>query len=174
MFKQSCIILLFVFIVQFVSGQPIDKTEKSYTDSQKIDVYDFNMLEPILSTTSDKVFIVNFWAMWCKPCVKEMPFFEQYAKENKKSNTEIIFVSLDFTETKETKLKPFLEERKIKSRVIILDDPDSNTWIDKVYPKWSGSIPFTIIFDKENRNYYERPFENIEDLKNAIEETIMQ
>lgn len=135
-----------------------------------IAVYDFDALEPLLYTDSDKTHIVNFWAMWCAPCVKELPVFREYAKNN--PDVEMVFVSLDFPEDIETRLKPFLKKKGISSKVVLLDDPDSNSWIDKIDPNWSGAIPFTIIFNNKNRSFYERTFENTQDLESEVTKTI--
>lgn len=135
-----------------------------------IPIYDFDALEPLLYTDSDKVHIVNFWAMWCAPCIKELPVFQEYAKND--PNVELILVSLDFPEDIETKLKPFLEKKGISSKVVLLDDPDANSWIDKIDPNWSGAIPFSIIFNNKKRGYYERTFENTQDLKNEVNNVI--
>ena len=40
-------------------------------------------LLPYLSKEDDKVYVVNFWATWCKPCVEELPFFERINEEYK-------------------------------------------------------------------------------------------
>lgn len=138
--------------------------------NKEIPVYDFKTLEPLLYTESNTTYIVNFWAMWCAPCVKELPYIQQYAKTH--PDTEILLISLDFKEDIDTKLKPFLEKKNITSKVILLDDPDSNTWIDKIDPNWSGAIPFTIIFNTEKRAFYERSFESFEDLENEVNNTI--
>ena len=108
--------------------------------------------------------------MWCAPCVKELPYLEEYAK--KKPNVELLLVSLDFPEDIDSKLIPFLKSKGITSKVVLLDDPAANEWIDKVYPKWSGAIPFTIIFNDSNRSYHEKNFESVEDLQQKINETI--
>jgi thiol-disulfide isomerase/thioredoxin len=134
--------------------------------NEKIPVYNFNELEPLLYSNSEKITIVNFWAMWCAPCVKELPYLQAYA--NKNPETELVLVSLDFPKDIETKLKPFLKSKNISERVVILDDADSNTWIDKIDPNWSGSIPFTIIFNKDKRLFYERSFDDLKDIENEI------
>ncbi|EPR68468.1 hypothetical protein ADICYQ_2563 [Cyclobacterium qasimii M12-11B] len=108
--------------------------------------------------------------MWCAPCVKELPIIEAYAKKN--PNADVLLVSLDFQKDIETKLKPFLKDKNISSKVILLDDPDSNSWIDKIDPNWSGAIPFTIIFNNKNRSFHERAFESLEDLENEIQKLI--
>ena len=138
--------------------------------SDTISVYDFKKLEPLLYSKTKKIKIVNFWAMWCAPCVKELPYLQEYAQKN--PNVELLMVSMDFPEDIESKLKPFLKKRGLTAKVVVLDDPDANSWIDKVYPKWSGAIPFTIIFNEDNRSYYEGGFESVEDLEKKIKLTI--
>lgn len=167
-------LLACLMIVSFSNGQSNSKktaTKKKISEiSKDIPILNFNSLEPLLYTKSDKIYIVNFWAMWCAPCIKELPVFEEYEKNN--PNVEVLLVSLDFPEDIETKLKPFLRKKGITSKVMLLDDPDANSWIDKVYPKWSGAIPFTILFNAKNRSYHERPFKDIQDLENEISNTL--
>ena len=38
-------------------------------------------LEAILNAKTDKIQVINFWATWCAPCVKEMPIFEKANNE---------------------------------------------------------------------------------------------
>ena len=42
--------------------------------------------------------------------------------------------------------------------MVVLDDPDANSWIPKVDENWSGAIPATIIYNKDKRVFYERSF----------------
>ncbi|NOQ25829.1 MAG: redoxin domain-containing protein [Bacteroidales bacterium] len=126
---------------------------------QNIPVVDFNKLEPLLHQKDDKVYIINFWATWCKPCVKEMPAFNQLHKEYANKNVQFLLVSLDFGNNVQDRVQTFIETHKLTPKVIILDDPDGNSWINKVSPNWSGAIPATIIYNKNNRMFYEQSFE---------------
>ncbi|WP_159023622.1 thioredoxin-like domain-containing protein [Formosa sp. L2A11] len=164
---QKYILLLAIFFIPLCHGFIYGQSKKS---DQDITVYNFESIEPLLYTNSDKIHIVNFWAMWCAPCVKELPILKAY--EAKHPNVEILLVSMDFPENIETDLKPFLKEKGITSKVVMLDDPDANSWIDKIDPNWSGAIPFTIIFNAEKRSFHERAFQNIEDLEQEINNTI--
>ena len=100
----------------------------------------------------------------------ELPILKEFEINN--PNVEITLVSLDFPEDIETRLKPFLERKGITSKVVLLDDPDQNSWINKIDPNWSGAIPFTIIFNNENRTFHERAFNDIKDLENEVYNTI--
>ncbi|QDO94561.1 TlpA family protein disulfide reductase [Formosa sediminum] len=139
------------------------------TTAKTIPVYNFDEIEPLLYTDSDTIHIVNFWAMWCAPCVKELPIIKDYEAQH--PNVKVLLVSMDFPENITSELLPFLNEKKITSKVVMLDDPDANTWIDKIDPNWSGAIPFTIIFNKNKRTFHERAFKNLEDLEQEINNT---
>jgi hypothetical protein len=80
----------------------------------------------------------------------------------------VILVSLDFKNQIDSKLIPFLKERVLKSKVIVLDDPDANSWIDKVDHRWSGAIPATVIYKKERKLFFADAFENYETIRNAL------
>jgi thiol-disulfide isomerase/thioredoxin len=160
------IFLCFCFSCKEKNSATNKTTAPSVTTIADIPIYDFNDLEPLLYTNTNKTYIVNFWAMWCAPCVKELPYIQEYADKN--PDVEVVLVSMDFIKDIETKLKPFLKERNITSQVVLLDDPDANTWIDKIDPNWSGAIPFTIIFNNKTRKFYERSFESLEDLETEI------
>jgi len=163
MYKNILILITVLFLGFTTEG---NSQINNNTNITKIPVLNFNGLEPLLYTDSDEIHIVNFWAMWCAPCVKELPILQEYQKQH--PQVKVTLVSLDFTEDIETKLKPFLKKKGITSQVVLLDDPDANSWINKIDPNWSGAIPFTIIFNAKNRSFHERMFTNLEDLENEI------
>ena len=119
-------------------------------------VNDSNFEEEVLKAQGPVM--ADFWATWCAPCVKEMPYFEKLSQEYKNEKVEVLFVSLDFPHLYESKLKPFIKEKKIQSKVIALNDVDMNTWIPKVDENWSGSIPATIIYRNDKSKFYEQTF----------------
>ena len=128
----------------------------------KIEVVDFDGLYSKIDLSVDKTYVINFWATWCAPCVKELPHFEEVNKELKDKNTEVILVSLDFPSQIESKLKPYIKKNKIKSKVILLDDSKMNTWVPKVSEQWDGGIPATLIVNASNYNFYPKPFKKEE------------
>ena len=166
------ILILFIPLLAISMGfvEIANKFDSKTKSNNEIKVYDFEALEPLLYTNSEKTYLVNFWAMWCAPCVKELPFIQEYEKNN--PEVEVLLVSMDFVEDIETKLKPFLKKKGITSKVVLLDDPDANSWIDKIDPNWSGAIPFTIIFNNKNRTFHTRSFASAQDIENEVNKTI--
>ena len=150
--KLKSIFLLFFFLTFSCSNK----------SDQSIEIVDFDGLYSKIDLSADKTYVLNFWATWCAPCVKELPHFEEVNKEFKDKNTEVILVSLDFPSQIESKLKPYLKKNKIKSRVILLDDSKMNTWVPKVSEQWDGGIPATLIVNSSNYNFYPKPFEKEE------------
>lgn len=132
-----------------------------------IPIMNFNELSPLLNRDNDTVYIVNFWATWCAPCVKEIPHFERISKEYSASAVRVILVNLDFPIHYETRLLPFVQEWIVSSKVIMLNDPDANSWIPRVHEGWTGSIPATLIYRGSSRIFLEREL-SYEDLVVAL------
>jgi thiol-disulfide isomerase/thioredoxin len=139
--------------------------------AQKYPVYNFETFSPVLEKQNDTTYIVNFWATWCSPCVKKMPAFNELHEKYKDRKIKIILVSLDFGKNLQAKIERFAQAHKIKPTIIILDDPDSNSWIDKVSKDWSVAIPATLMYNKNNRVFHEQSF-TFQELESALHQTL--
>ena len=136
--KKNNFLVLFLFFGFFASAQ-------------KPAVYKINDLLKRIHNNSDTIYVVNFWATWCKPCVAELPDFESFNRQNKPALVKIILVSMDFKEDLDKKLVPFLEKNKYSSEVILLDEVNGNDFIDKINKKWGGAIPATYFTTKNKK-----------------------
>lgn len=130
----------------------------------------FDELNTYIKENNSKPLVVNFWATWCAPCVKELPYFEKLNQEN--TNVKVILVSLDFEKQVESKLIPFLKKKKIASTYIYLADKDYNSWLPKIDKNWSGSIPATVIFNQDKKIFIEQDFSNYEELNTFVNQSI--
>jgi thiol-disulfide isomerase/thioredoxin len=149
---------------------PVPEVEASgITGKGNLKVVDYAGLETYLEQYADKTLVLNFWATWCAPCVKELPYFEEITTTYSSDDVVVVLVSLDFANQIDSRLKPFIEKSQLKSEVILLDDPDQNFWIDQVDPRWSGAIPVTIIKKGERKEFYERSFNSFEELNTIIQ-----
>jgi thiol-disulfide isomerase/thioredoxin len=117
--------------------------------AQTPEVVKWSGLNKVLESKSGDITIVNFWATWCAPCVKELPLFEKLNAEAR-PGISITLVSLDLDlDPNPEKVFKFVERKKLQSRVLILDEKDPNQWIDKVDPGWSGALPATLIINQK-------------------------
>lgn len=173
--KLFAVTSVLISALYLTCGQPVSQASVKIAPRlvrdtvTEVPVLDFSELEKNLYTNSDSIYIVNFWAMWCAPCVKELPYFESYLTEHPDEKSTVLLVSMDFPEDISSKLLPFLNKRKIfRSNVILLDAPDANSWIDLVAQNWSGAIPATLIFNRDTSVFFARPFTDLADLESAV------
>lgn len=151
------------------------KTKPIYMDTEvgRIPVYSsFEGVEDLFKQKNDTTYVINFWATWCKPCVKELPYFERVQEKYKDEKVQVILVSLDFKRQLKKKLKPFLEERKMKSKVVVLTDNKYNNWIDRVDTNWSGAIPVTVIYNAKGRRFIGKAVSDFEELDRIVQRVV--
>jgi thiol-disulfide isomerase/thioredoxin len=154
-----------------ITGLVIIWLLSSYTLKHQPRVLTFNDFEPHLHLNNDTTYLVNFWASWCTPCVEELPAFERVGDEYSDKKVKVLLVSLDFPGQIESRLLPFLDKHKIRSEVLVLNDPDANQWINRVDPSWSGAIPATLIYQGNDRTFHEGVY-SYEELKQVVEQKI--
>lgn len=159
--------LVIISTVAFACKSNPPKSDKKDVTPKPIPIVDFDGVKPLLNKSTDSLYVINFWATWCAPCVKEIPYFERLAEEFADRKLKVILINLDFSNHYESRLLPFVEKNGVKSKIVMLDDPDSNRWINQVDPSWSGAIPATLIYNKSERKFFEKEF-TYEELKEAV------
>jgi thiol-disulfide isomerase/thioredoxin len=92
-----------------------------------------------------KVVVLNFWASWCPPCLREMPSLERLRL--KMAGRPLEIVALDSAETPE-EVNAYLSMMKLGFPVL-LDADGSNTRRWKVF-----ALPTTFLLDAEGRVRY--------------------
>jgi len=141
--KPNLLLLVLLIVVQ------------SFSQKSAVISMDYQKLQRLLHQKSETVQVVNFWATWCAPCIKEIPYFEEL---NKMDSVEVLLVSLDFPKHKQKRLIPFVEKHKLQSKVVHLEDEDENYWINEISTTWSGALPATLIYNENRRRFYEQSF----------------
>lgn len=94
-----------------------------------------------LSELQGKPVIINFWATWCGPCVKEMPAFERLKDD---FGDKIGIIAVNCGDDART-VKDFMEENGYTFPVVL----DEEYSISMLYP--TNSIPYTVVVDAEGR-----------------------
>jgi thiol-disulfide isomerase/thioredoxin len=167
--KFLILIILFCGCLAMSQGRPPIPIKVYAKEGVSVKAYDYEKLAYFLNQKNDTTYVVNFWATWCVPCVKELPHFEKLNQQYKGKKVKVLLVSLDMAKMVESKLLPFIKKKNLRSDVVLLRDPDSNNWIPKIDKSWSGAIPATLIYNKKKRKFYEKSFEYNE-LEKAVNE----
>jgi len=134
--------------------------------AQAFTVYDsLPQLEARIRRAGDATLVINFWATWCKPCVEELPCFEELNARYAGENVQVVLVSLDFRSLIDKKLLPFLRTQNLQSEVVLFADQDANSWIPRIYAGWDGAIPATVVLRGNKRSFNLGQFQEYADLE---------
>lgn len=161
---QIHLIILSIFLM-LSDIKPVSNIPVKYS----FDDFDTKVLS---RNSGDTLLVVNFWATWCGPCIRELPHFEEVHHQLANKPIRVILVSLDFENQYEKKLIPFVEEKNLKSELIWLNTNMDTEKINKVHPEWSGAIPATL-FMKNGKilNFKEKEL-SLKELQNTINDLL--
>lgn len=113
---------------------------------QQAKIVKIDELHALISAKTEHIKVINFWATWCAPCVKEMPLFEKLDQD--RDDVKVTFVSMDLDlDTDPSKVYKFVTRKKLQSEVVILDAGNPDSWINSIEKTWSGAIPATIVIN---------------------------
>ena len=139
---------------------------KSKPDFTVID--DFKKIEPLFNYHNDTVYVINFWATTCPPCLKELPMFDQAKQKHINDPFKTYLISIDEKKRVNKYVKPFIKKLNIKSPVYSLIDEDMSTWTAKINPEWYGALPYTVIYKGDKKKYFFGAFKNHDALEKEI------
>ncbi len=118
------------------------------TYGQQAEIIKLPALQQIIQADSDQVKVINFWATWCAPCIKELPLFQQLHEDRDDVKVTLVSMDLDLDPNPD-KVYKFIARKKISAEVVILDEQNPNAWIDQIEKEWSGALPATIVINSK-------------------------
>jgi thiol-disulfide isomerase/thioredoxin len=97
--------------------------------------------ELVMSALRGQPLVLNFWATWCAPCVKEMPLLDAFYKEHKAKGWQVVGLAVDSP----TPVREFLGKLPISFPIGLagLTGVDLNRALGNP----SGALPFSVAFD---------------------------
>jgi len=139
--------------------------------AQDADIINGKNLTDLLTQKSTGIEIINFWATWCAPCVAELPLLEKLNSEGR-PDVRVTLVSVDMElDPDPAKVYKFVSRKKLKSKVLLLNEPDIDLWINAVDKEWQGSLPATLVINHKTgkRKFVDKELHD-GDLEKLIEE----
>jgi thiol-disulfide isomerase/thioredoxin len=129
-----------------------------HVSAQKVDLVTLDQLYARVTHGQDTVYVINFWATWCVPCVKELPNFERLSSEHDNQKLKVLLVSVDFKSKLKTSVIPFIKKNRIRNEVFLLNEPDPQVYINRIDSSWSGALPATVIMKDQKHIFFEKDF----------------
>lgn len=169
--KKIALSVLLMFVV-FACQSKKETDEAIVSNEQLALITDYNDLFAKFTQNDDKLYVVNYWATWCKPCVEELPDFMEVNNELKdNTHFKMILVSLDKASALETDVQDFIKKNNISTDVYLLSDNKRQMqWIPKVNERWSGAIPSIAFYKNGEQVAFVEGQLNKQQLKEIIQQ----
>ncbi len=146
--KQNLIIVL-VAIVALASGIGLQRLnyqeETSIETLLETSLPDLDGQMQTLSQWRGKILIVNFWATWCPPCLKEIPDFMSLQQQYGEQNLQFVGIAIE----EKAAVADYDAKTNINYPILIA----GNTGIN-LTRSWGNSVdavPFTVIISPEGK-----------------------
>ncbi len=127
---------------------------------------------------NDSIYVINFWATFCKPCVAEIPGFIKITDKYKDQKVKLLLVSLDLPSYYPDKIAAFATKNNFTTNIAWLEETNADYFCPMIDKSWGGSIPATIIVNSKTgyRKFFESEMKGEafeKELKKAIAEVKM-
>ncbi|HYX47087.1 MAG TPA: TlpA disulfide reductase family protein [Sphingomicrobium sp.] len=127
------------------TGKGVDRTHKG-TSAPKIAFNDSKGSETTLAAFAGKPTLVNLWASWCAPCIKELPTLDSLAK-SEGSKLNVVAISQD--DAPHASVVAFLQAHKIAT-LQSYQDPKSKL----LYGMGAEVLPTSVLFDSSGKEVW--------------------
>jgi thiol-disulfide isomerase/thioredoxin len=117
--------------------------------SQTIPKWKMDDVVKSFTKNNDTVYVVNFWATFCKPCIAEIPDFIRIVEKYKTKKVKLLLVSLDLPAWYPAKIAAFAKKNNYNTNIVWLNETNADHFCPMIDKKWSGAIPSTIIVNNK-------------------------
>src|SRR5471030_1494136 len=123
--KKTFYIFCLVFLCGSLMAQPVKKIKMK------------ELLH--LIDTSKTPLVINFWATWCGPCIREIPWFEKNIREFAGKKVKLILVSLDFGDEYPKGIAEFAKKNGYQAEIYWLNETNAEEFCPQIDKTWQGT-----------------------------------
>ncbi len=99
----------------------------------------------VLSQFDNKIILMDFWASWCSPCIKGLPFTKKLSEDYQNQDIEVIYVG---NKDQESNLINAIKEHHLSGKHIILNEEESDIWREEFN---ITGIPTYVLMNKDGQ-----------------------
>jgi thiol-disulfide isomerase/thioredoxin len=105
----------------------------------------------LLAHHQGKVILVNLWATWCAPCLKELPELVKLQEQYRDKGLQVIAVSLDESDLLDTQVKRLARERAAGLATYLQTEPAPDKFVSVLDNAWAEIMPTNYLLDRSGK-----------------------
>ncbi len=118
--------------------------EKMEQEPVTLEMADAQAIRALVKNDGPKLRLINVWATWCGPCLRELPELVTMNRMYRNGDFEVVTISADDLDKKD-KVLADLQERKVACRNYLFSQQDKDALGAAIDPDWPGGFPYTIL-----------------------------
>ncbi len=146
-----------ILFLSFLALLSCNKTKQEITNTTNDNITESNVhlvemssqqiSEIITPQQNDTIYVTNFFATWCGPCMHEIPFFKEKMEELNGEKVKFTFISVDRPKDWSIAVNQFAKESGLAKNIVLFNTEQIPAdFFTKHFETWNGaSIPFTLI-----------------------------
>jgi thiol-disulfide isomerase/thioredoxin len=117
-----------------------------------IRIVELKDLETILNEYQGNGLLVDFWAIWCEPCVEELPYLIEISHQYREQGGVVLGISYDLMapgvnrEEVLSQMHDYVAEHRLDIPILIFDGPDYDAINERF--ELPGPVPYTLAIDQ--------------------------